>query len=343
MNCKIAIDGANTLLGQAIIDVINERKLITEPVVALLPGAADKPETEDGDQFPASARVKIVECFIDDFDYSTVNIIFIAGNKQSAEDIITPALGANAMVIDLSGYAAEQEQFPLIVSGLNDHEIQNLVPGFVVATPSPATTMLAQVICPIAQHAILERVNVTHLSPVSSQGKSGVDELAGQTARLLSGMPIEKKVFPTQIAFNVLPQNGAIDDMGRTEQERMLIVETKRLLNDDSVAISATCIQVPVFYAQSQVIDLVFAHAVEYQRIETVLRQTGGLTLVKNRDNSPAVLKSGDGDDPLIVGRIRRQGDDEQALSMWCVADNLRRAAAVNAVQIAEILIKSYL
>jgi aspartate-semialdehyde dehydrogenase len=339
---NIAIDGLSTLLGQAIADLIGERKLIQQPLISIMHGDAQDLNKDDNDQLDSSPSLATENHFLQDINFSDLDLIFIADTQDHNRLTLNQALEAGVRVIDCVGLCAEQRGVPLVVHDINSHEIRDLRLGFAIALPSPAATMLAQVLFPLTQFDTLERVSVCHFSPMSNLGKVGVEQLAGQTARLLNGMPMKKKHSGSQLAFNLLPQCGAIGDTDYSDQETQLMRETKRLLNDDTIVMNATCIQVPVFYAQAQVVEISFAAAVDSRQIEILLKQSG-LQVQAVANASPAALTASGEKDGLIVSRVRQNIDDERSLTLWCMADNLRRGAAVNAVQVAEILIKSYL
>ena len=186
-------------------------------------------------------------------------------------------------------------------------------------------------------------VNACHFSPAASFGKTGIEQLAGQTARLLNGQPLEKSQRELQLAFNLLPQNGAIGEDGYTSQESRLISQTKRLLDNPDLQINATAIQAPTFYGQAQSIEIGFAYPVDIGAVERLLKQAKDIRLVKPAQSSPAVYSRDGNGEQLFISRLRQNCGNERALTLWCVADSLRHSAAVRAVQIAEMLIKSYL
>lgn len=362
---NVAIDGLSTLLGQTIADVIRERGLTSRAIVSILHGQLEDLNQDDNDQLDVSSNSKIKNSFLQDINFSELDIVFIADNKKDNLTTFSQAAEAGVTIIDCAGISTVQEDIPLVVHDINSYVItshdrngqktQGIKPGLVIAIPSPGATILSQVLFPLTQLQSIERVNVCHFSPAADLGKTGLEQLSGQTAQLLNGMPL--KTAPsktrqgvTQLAFNLVPFPGSDDGTNDTNdegdysaQEVRLASETRRLLNDDTIVINATCIQVPVFYAQSQVVDITFAQAIHSQAVESLFKRNKGFQVRHACNASPVAMTALGEHDDLIISRIRQNQDDERSLTLWCVSDNLRRGAAVNAVQIAEILIKSYL
>lgn len=330
-------------MSQTLVELLIEADYPAESITLLMSNPVDQWSEENEDDESVRALHQTQECFIEEFDFSTADIVFLCGDKDQVEDLIDEAIKAEAMLIDLSGFSAEHDHLPLVLNALNSHELQGLTRGFVVAVPSAAAAMLSEIVYPLSQHWELEKIAVSHLNPAADLGKIGVDGLAGQTARLMNGMSIEKSTLSKQLAFNLLPQCGAIDDMGYAEQELRLISQTKRLLNNELLQVNATCIQAPVFYVQSQVIELGFFDPVDIQSVKSLLQQNQGISIVKPEMASVANIGPDEKSGAIVVSRLRQKDENEQALTLWCAADSLRRCTVGNAVQIAEILIKSYL
>ena len=340
---KIAIDGVTTLLGQTIAELVDSQQLTALPIISILHGNASDLETEDA-QLDSNVDVQIEPQFFDDIIFSDLAIVFIADNQDRNKDTINRAINAGATVIDCANNATPDLAKHLLVHDINSHEIQGFEPGFVISVPSAGATMLSQIVFPMLQAGYgVERINVCHFAPAAQLGKTGVEQLAGQTARLLNGMPLPKKSRGEQVAFNLLPQSGAIDNFAYAETETLLMEEVKLLLNHDGLVVNASVIQAPVFYAQSQVIDLVFENEVAADAIEALLKRQAGVKVANVNQASPVALQHDEGEPQIVVSRIRQNPADERSLTLWCVSDNLRRGAAGNAVQIADLLIKSYL
>jgi len=341
---KIAIDGFDTLVGQTIAELIHEKLNEHYELIAILHGDFADISEENDSQLNNKSNVKIENCFLKDLDFTELNIVFIDDNQDHIQLTLTNALEQGVKVIDCAGNTNPYDEFLLIVHDINSHEFQGLTPGFVIATPSAGATMLSQVLRPLLQSGCgVERVNVCHLAPAANLGKVGVEQLASQTTRLLNGMPLPKKQRLEQMAFNLLPQTGAIDENEYTETETQLIRETKRLLGEETLLINASVVQAPVFYAQSQVIDLNFYEAVDPDQVAAVLRATAGIRITAAKQASPVAIQTQTDQFELVISRIRQNPDDKRSLTLWCASDNLRRGPAGNAVQIADLLIKSYL
>ncbi len=341
---KIVIDGMATLLGQTIAELAQAQFTVQESLVSIMHGSVATLKDDEDEQISTDKDIAVKHEFLQDLEFSENDIVFVADNQEHNQLTIAQAVQQGAMVIDCAGNTVGQVQVPIIVHDINSHELQGLRPGFVIATPTAGATMLSQIIVALLQNqAVLQSINVCHFVPAAHFGKSGVELLASQTARLLNGMPLSKKQGLEQIAFNLLPQAGAIGEGDFTELETQIMNETRRVLNDDTFGINASCVQVPVFYAQSQVIDAHFSGEVDLREIESALKQRAGISIGVAKKASPVAIHKQDGQDDIVVSRLRQNQEDKRSLTLWCVSDNLRRGAAGNAVQIADLLIKSYL
>ena len=338
----IAIDGISSLLGQAIAAQLQQSELSSHELIAILHG--DVADLADTDLPDRSEEFSCREQFFEHINFAELDIVFIADLHVDSEKTLATAVASGAMVIDCVGLSANHGDVPLIAFAINSQLLQGLMPGFVIATPSPDATMLCQVVAPLREvYGDLEKINVCHFLPASHFGKAGVELLAGQTARLLNGMPLNKKQSPAQVAFNLIPQCGALNDSGYCEWEVTLKEQTRRLLDDPVLQVNVTCIQVPVFYAQCQTIELTFTTAVDPQQAEQRLKQVDGIRVAALKQSTPAIVQAQSDHSDIVVSRVRQNPGEERSLTYWCVSDNLRVGAAGNAVQIADLLIKSYL
>ena len=341
MGATVAIVGDNTLLAQTLVDVLAQRQLAIESTLILLPGSIQQVDEHTPLGINPPKHFPVQEQFINNVDFSQIDIVFVISVDDDTENLIGQSLAGGSTVIDCSGYSASQSDIPLILPALNSHESPDLRPNSVIALPSPAATLLSRVVFPLAAEFICERITVCHYSSASAHGKTGVERLAGETARLLNGMPLSKG--QQQSAFNLVPQSGAIDDKGYTETELGLMRQCERLLGVGNLIVNATCIQVPVFYGQSQALELQFNQPIEVAQATAILKGVADIDLVEAYESSPVVAQRQADDERIVVSRLRQNSRDERSLSLWCGSDDLRLGAAVGAVQIAEILIKSYL
>lgn len=336
MTCKLAIVGVNSPVGEVLLQLLGEKEIACDELHVLAP----EPLEEEAVKF---AR-KTLSCEqLADFDFSSVDIVFFVDDQDLAADYAGPAADAGAFVVDCSPHFRDAEDVPLVVPEVNGEVLESLGRGTLIASPSPSSIFLALVLKPLMASVTLTRVVISSLQPVSAQGKAGIDELAGQTARLLNGVPAKPAVFPQQVAFNLLPQTSTLSPEGYSGEEMDLLHQTKRLLGQPAFSLNPTCIQAPVFYAHSEIISIEAQEPLSANEVTAMLSRAPGLKLARINRGGPSAVKDATGQDAVTVGRIRQSMDNEREINLWCVGDNLRKGAALNAVQIAEILIKTHL
>jgi aspartate-semialdehyde dehydrogenase len=329
---NLAIIGATGAVGEALVECLEQRQFPFETIHLLAS------ERTAGTSLMANKNPVMVG-ELNKFDFSLVNLaIFVATDEVSAE-YIPLALSKGCTVIDNS--RAFVDSAPLIVPGVNS-ALLAAQPELVV-NPDSNAVQLARLLKPFDDEVGLEKVNVVALQSVSGQGKKAINELASQTASLLNGRGAETRVFPQQVAFNILPYVGDIDDDGNTAAENYLVAQTARLLGTEGIPIVATCLQVPVFYSDSMVVSFEATNAISQGAVESILGSIGNLEVVSNTDqeNAPTPITHSTGSDSLFVGRVRVNLGLEKSLSCWITADNVKNSAALNTVQIAEELIKN--
>lgn len=336
MSCNLAIVGANSAVGEILLQVIGEKKIAYDVFYALSPDPHEEERaTLNNKALPSAALA--------DFDFSRADIVFFVDDQGLAADYASQASDAGAFVLDCSPHFRNAEDVPLVVPEVNGDLLAGLERGTLIASPSPASIFLSLVLKPLMAAATLSRVTICSMQPVSTQGKQGVDELAGQTARLLNGMKPEPKVFLKQVAFNLLPQTSSLSGEGYSGEEIDLLNETKKLLDYPTFSLNPTCIQAPVFYSHSEVISVEADRPLSAAEATALLSRAPGLKLSRKTDGGPTPVQDATGENAVLVSRIRQSLDNDHEINLWCVGDNLRKGAALNAVQIAEILIKTYL
>ncbi|HKS12229.1 MAG TPA: aspartate-semialdehyde dehydrogenase, partial [Pseudomonas sp.] len=246
------------------------------------------------------------------------------------------AQAAGCSVIDLSGAL---EQAPALVPEANGERIGQLPLPALVCSPSAAAVALAVALAPLKGLLDIERLNVTACVAISAQGREAVNELARQTAELLNARPLEPRFFDRQVAFNLLAQVGASDDQGHGVLERRMVSELRALLDLPLLKISVTCVQVPVFFGDSYSVSVQSRHAVDLPAVNAALEAGEGIELVEP-DDYPTPVGDAVGQDVVYVGRVRHGVDEREQLNLWLTTDNVRKGAALNAVQLAQLLIK---
>jgi aspartate-semialdehyde dehydrogenase len=244
------------------------------------------------------------------------------------------------VVIDNTSQFRRDPEIPLIVPEVNPHRIVDHKKHNIIANPNCSTIQMVVALKPIHDAVGIERINVATYQSVSGAGSKGVRELAGQTASLLNAKPIESSVMPTQIAFNVIPQIQEFQDNGYTLEEMKMVWETRKILEDDSIQVNPTCVRVPVFYGHSEALHIETREPITPAAARALLEKAPGVVVVDRPEPNgyPTAVGEGAGTDPVYVGRIRADLSHPRGLNMWVVADNVRKGAALNSVQIAELL-----
>ena len=326
----IAVIGATGTVGETLVQILEERDF---PVANLHLLASSE---SAGHSVPFRGKnVRVRE--VDEFDFGKVQLVFFAAGPAVTISFAPRATAAGCTVIDLSGALPA----PQVVPEANPEVLATLGKPVQVGSPSAAATALAVVLAPLKDLDI-QRVTLTAALAVSSQGREAVTELARQTAELLNVRPLEPRFFDRQMAFNLLAQVGKPDAQGHVSLEKRLVSELRELLAAPLLKISVTCIQAPVFFGDSYSVSLQTAGEVDLAAVNATLEAAAGIELVEAGDY-PTAVGDAVGQDVVYVGRVRRGVDDPCELNLWLTADNVRKGAALNAVQLAELLIKDLL
>lgn len=334
----VAVVGATGAVGEAIIEILQQRKF---PVGTLYPLASER---SAGKRIQFNGKQVTIQNLAE-FDFSKVQLgLFSAGGSISAE--YAPKAGAaGCVVIDNTSHFRNEPDVPLVVPEVNPEAIADYANRNLIANPNCSTIQMLVALKPIYDAVGIERINVATYQAVSGTGKEGIEELAGQTARLLNGQPAETNVYPHQIAFNVLPQIDVFQENGYTREEMKMVWETQKILEDDKIMVNPTCVRIPVFYGHSEAIHLETREPITSEQATTLLASAPGVEVVDTRADGgyPTPITEGAGGDAVYVGRIRADISHAQGLNLWVVSDNLRKGAALNSIQIAEALIENYL
>jgi len=334
----VAVVGATGAVGETMLSLLAERKF---PVGKLYPLASMR---------SAGKRVAFGDNWLrveelDSFDFSKVQIgLFSPGASVSA--IHAPrAAEAGCVVIDNTSQFRYDDDIPLVVPEVNAHAIANHSNRGIIANPNCSTIQMLVALKPIYDSVGIERINVATYQAVSGTGKEAIEELAGQTAKLLSGQPVDCKVYPKQIAFNVLPQIDVFMDNGYTREEMKMVWETRKIMEDESIQINPTAVRVPVFFGHSEAVHIETREKITAEAARQLLEKAPGIEVLdEHKDGGyPTAVTEGSGRDATYVGRIREDISHPRGLNLWVVSDNVRKGAALNSIQIAEALIKNYL
>ena len=280
-----------------------------------------------------------------DFDFGKVQIgLFSPGASVSA--IYAPKAGAaGCVVIDNTSQFRYDHDIPLVVPEVNPEAIAQYRNRYIIANPNCSTIQMLVALKPIHDAVGITRINVCTYQAVSGTGKEAIEELATQTASLLNGRPAEAKVYPKQIAFNVLPQIDVFQDNGYTKEEMKMVWETRKIMGDDSIEVNPTCVRVPVFYGHSEAVHIETRDKITAAEAQRLLAAAPGVVLMDERKPGgyPTPVGDASGKDPVFVGRVREDISHPRGLDLWVVSDNVRKGAALNSIQIAEALIERYL
>ncbi|GAB1259735.1 aspartate-semialdehyde dehydrogenase [Aurantivibrio plasticivorans] len=331
----IAIIGPEAAAAQVLVDSIEERDVDCEALTLL----SDTPY--DAEELTYQKR-KLLPQAVADFDFGQADIVFLMGAVD--ESVIQSARGEACYVIDCRADVARDgvEALP-VIPDVNASLLADVKPGDIVRAPCSSSVMLSLILNPLGALAAIRSVSVCCHLPAIRRDKEGVDELVGQTARLMNGLPAEKKIFSEQIAFNVLPGDSVRDEQGNSIEEAAITSDVRQVLGQEAMLLSATCLHVPVFYSQSMVVNVEFAEPVSVGAISSSLKKVDGVRVSTSAKTVPTAVSDMLSSGELVISRIRQVSGSDRHFCLWSVADELRRGVAVNAVQIAEILIKSYL
>ena len=334
----VAVMGATGAVGEAMIEILQERNF---PVGTLYPLASER---SAGKRIQFNGKSVKVENLVD-FDFSKAQIgLFSAGGSLSAE--YAPIAGdAGCVVIDNTSHFRYHDDIPLVVPEVNPDAIADYRNHKIIANPNCSTIQMLVALKPIYDAVGISRINVANYQAVSGTGKDAIEELAGQTARLLNGQPIEEKVYPKQIAFNVLPHIDVFQDNGYTKEEMKMVWETQKIFGDADIQVNPTCVRVPVFFGHSEAVHIETVQKINADQARELMAKAPGISVIDEQTDGgyPTAVSDAAGTDPTFVGRIREDISHPTGLNMWIVSDNVRKGAALNSIQIAESLIKHHI
>jgi aspartate-semialdehyde dehydrogenase len=332
MGFKVAVVGATGNVGREMLAILDERKFPTTDVVALASRKSMGVEVSFGD--------KTLKCkALDQYDFSDVDICLMSAGGSVSKEWSPKIAAAGAVVIDNSSAWRYDSDVPLIVPEVNADAIVGFTKRNIIANPNCSTAQLVVALKPLHDAAKIKRVVVSTYQSVSGAGKDAMDELFSQTKAVYTASDIETKKFPKRIAFNLIPHIDAFMEDGYTKEEWKMMAETKKIL-DPSIKLTATCVRVPVFISHSEAVNIEFENPITPEEAREILsRAPGCLVIDKREPGGYATPYEAAGEDATYISRIREDTTVENGLVLWCVSDNLRKGAALNAVQIAEVLV----
>jgi len=335
----VAVVGATGLVGEAFVSFLVDREF---PVGHFFPLASVRTA---GKKVGLDGKYHTVKDVVD-FDFSQADIAVFCANDEVSAEYVPRATAAGCMVIDTSAQFVDDDDVPLVIPEVNPQVIagyaQRKGQRNIIVSPDSVTIQMLVALKPVYDAVGIERINVVSYQAVTASGKSGMDELASQTIALLNMQDAKRKMFPQQIAFNVLPQITAAEENGYLSCEMNMLRASRKILADDDILINPTTVQAPVFFCHSQVVHVETGAKLGADEARDLLRQAPGVQLLDDGEpgNSPTAVTHATGEDAVFVGRVREDISHPCGLSLWVVADNVRKGAALNCVQILELLVK---
>ena len=335
---NVAVVGATGAVGEAMLSILEERNFPVGEVYALASS------NSVGKRIPfKDGYLKVQD--LATFDFSQAQIGLFSPGASISEIYAPIAAAAGCVVIDNTSQFRYDADIPLVVPEVNPEKVADYVNRGIIANPNCSTIQMLVALKPIYDAVGISRINVSTYQAVSGTGKEAIEELGKQTLNLLNLQAITPKVYPKQIAFNVLPQIDVFMDNGYTKEEMKMVWETQKILGDDSVTVNATAVRVPVFYGHSEAVHIETVSKISAEKVKELLTNAPGVTVIDERVDGgyPTAVTDSSGNDNVFVGRIREDISHPQGIDLWVVGDNVRKGAALNSVQIAEILIRDYI
>ncbi|MCI2395468.1 aspartate-semialdehyde dehydrogenase [Aliiroseovarius sediminis] len=332
MGYKIAVVGATGNVGHEMLNILAERQFPVDEIVALASRRSLGTEVSFGD-------TTLTTKDLDTFDFTGWDMALFAVGSDATKQYAPKAAAAGCVVIDNSSLYRYDADIPLIVPEVNPHTIHDYAKKNIIANPNCSTAQMVVALKPLHDRAKIKRVVVSTYQSVSGSGKEAIDELWNQTKGMyVPGQEVDPSVYPKQIAFNVIPHIDVFMDSGDTKEEWKMVAETKKII-DPSIKVTATCVRVPVFVGHSESLNIETEEFLDEDEARDILREAPGLLVVDKREDGGYVTPvECVGDFATFISRIRQDVTVENGLNLWCVSDNLRKGAALNAVQIAELL-----
>ena len=335
---NVAVVGATGAVGETMLSILAERNFPVDEIHAVASHRSAGNHVLFGTK-------RLVVADLEKFDFSGIDIALFSPGASVSALHAPKAAASGCVVIDNTSQFRYDDDVPLVVPEVNPEAIANYRNRNIIANPNCSTIQLVVVLKPIDDAAGIERINVATYQAVSGTGKEAVEELARQTADLLNGRETENRVYSKQIAFNCLPHIDVFQDNGYTKEEMKVVWETRKILDNQEIAVNPTCVRVPVFYGHSEAVHIETSAKISAAEVRALLLKAPGIKVLDAATDGgyPTAVTDGANSDPVFVGRIREDISHPRGINLWVVADNVRKGAALNSVQIAEVLVKSYL
>lgn len=335
---RVAVVGATGAVGETMLKVLAQRQF---PIAALYPLASER---SVGTTVLFDGKVLEVQDLAT-FDFSLADIALFSAGSSVSKEFAPIAAAAGCVVVDNTSYFRNEADIPLVVPEVNPHRVAEYTNRGIIANPNCSTIQMVVALKPLYDAVGISRINVATYQAVSGTGKKAITELVTQVGELLNGRPIRSEVYPYQIAFNVLPHIDEFQENGYTREEMKMVWETRKIFEDEQILVNPTTVRVPVLYGHSEAIHLELKSPLSAAEARKLLSKAPGVCVVDNPEklSYPTPMTHAADHDEVFVGRIRQDISHPCGLNLWVVADNIRKGAATNAVQIAEILQQDYL
>jgi aspartate-semialdehyde dehydrogenase len=334
----VAVVGATGVVGETMIEILAKRKFPASQVHALASERSVGKGIQYGNKMLRAQN-------LEDFDFSSVRIALFSAGASVSEEYVPKAVAAGCIVIDNTSRFRYEDDIPLVIAEVNPEKIADHSNRGIIANPNCSTMQMLVALKPIYDAAGIERINVATYQAVSGAGRSAVEELARQTSLLLNGRPMDTKDGTKQIAFNAIPHIDVFQDNRYTREEMKMVWETQKILADESIGVNPTAVRIPAFFGHSEAVHIETASKITAEEVCQLMRDAPGVKLLDGVETGayPTAVTEAAGKDAVFVGRVREDISHPRGINLWIVADNIRKGAALNSVQIAEILAKNYL
>lgn len=335
---NVAVVGATGAVGETFLTVLEERKF---PIKTLYPLASARSLGKT--VYFKKEQLDVLD--LATFDFSQVDIALFSAGGAVSKEYAPKAVAAGCVVVDNTSCFRYEDDIPLVVPEVNPHRIAEYKNRGIIANPNCSTIQMVVALKPLYDAVGISRINVATYQSVSGTGKKAISELITQVSELLNGRPAKVAVYPQQIAFNALPHIDQFEENGYTREEMKMVWETRKILEDSELMVNPTAVRIPVIYGHSEAIHVELKKPLTAAQAQQLLAKAPGVKVVDNISKStyPTVIQHAAGRDEVFVGRIRQDISHPCGLNLWVVADNIRKGAATNAVQIAEILQREFL
>ena len=334
----VAVVGATGAVGEQMLSILAQRNFPVNNVYAVASARSAGKKVMFADQ-----ELEVQD--LASFDFSKTQVGLFSPGASISKEYAPKAAEQGCVVVDNTSQFRYDDDIPLVVPEVNAHQIANYKTRGIIANPNCSTIQMLVALKPLQDAVGIERINVATYQAVSGTGKEAIDELEEQTNCIINNEPINCNVYPKQIAFNALPHIDKFMENGYTKEEMKMVWETQKIMEDDSILVNPTTVRIPVKYGHSEAVHVELKEKVTAQKARDLLANAPGVVVMdEQRDGGyPTAVTEGEGTDPVYVGRIREDISHPRGLNMWVVSDNLRKGAALNSIQIAEVLINNHI